>query len=1197
LLRAAWADLQAVADQKKHRLDSQLFTRSDGLESAECAGGGQPAAARDAQGRLWFATAKGVARLDPARLRLNPVPPSVLIEELSYLPAGATSGDAVQSSAGGNDRSRVRLLPPFAQPVRLPPGSHNLQVRFLALSLLAPEKVRYRFHTDGPWGTWNDLGPRRTVYFDALAPGLHRFRVTACNNDGLWNPEGAALSFVLAPQFWQTWWFRWCVPPVAVGLAALIAWLFSRTRTRRLLERLEHRQRLAVLEKRLAAVLENTTDFVGFADGQRRALYINRAGRKLIGLAEDREVEGQSVEGLYPAWANERVVHEAVPTALREGIWQGESAFLHRDGHEIPVSQVIIAHRKPDGRLDFLSTIARDMSALKKAEERARHENVLRELVIAHAADGICVWHLIDAPPGMRFTIWNDQMTAITGHTMDQANQLGWCRILYRDPVLQEQIRRRLQRAAEGENLTEEERELTRPDGSRRLVLTSTRLLARGPSATHVLAIVRDVTDRRREETLREGLRRLAEQLTASLDLKSLGRAVALECRRVFHHDAFWLDVVEPNTGSRKAVYAEDTRPGGQNPEEVVATANGQWPACITDVLEGSPKLIVRRNESEAPELRPWGFTERLSQSLMFAPIRFEGRCVGLMSVQSYTAGRYTQTDLETCQFFADQCASAALRVQAQSAWEAERQFVTTVLDTAAALVVVTERTGRIVRLNQACECTIGYAPSDVVGRPFWEVFTLPEASEPCRQFFRGEFAPAFPQEHELTCLDKAGTRRVLRWTFSRLPGADSERQYLVATGLDLTERRRAEETQQQLEAQLRQAQKMEALGTLAGGIAHDFNNILAAILGHAELLRGDWPPEHPIQESLSRILTASYRGRDLVRQILTFSRRQERPRAVIHLHHAVDEALKLLRASLPATIQIQTHLDTASPPVLADMTQVHQVLMNLCANAWQAMEPYGGRLDLRLDRVDADAALLKAVPDLRVGTYVCLTVADTGRGMDRATLDRIYDPFFTTKAPGQGTGLGLAVVHGIVKAHEGAISVRSEVGQGTVFQVYFPAAGGPTVPEPGQLEEWPLVRGNAEHILLVDDEEAVANVATRILERQGYVVSAFTAPEQALEKFKAQPQQFDLVLTDLTMPGLSGLDLTRRLLTLRPTLPVVLVTGYGGAVSLEEVRQRGVRELLRKPFTPQALSEVIKRALTQPRIPSSEVNPTREQR
>ena len=518
--------------------------------------------------------------------------------------------------------------------------------------------------------------------------------------------------------------------------------------------------------------------------------------------------------------------------------------------------------------------------------------------------------------------------------------------------------------------------------------------------------------------------------------------------------------------------------------------------------------------------------------------------------------------------------AEAALRDSEDHA----RQIVENALDA----VVTMDRRGYVLGWNRQAEKTFGFRSDEAIGRLFTDLIVPAEHRASQQTSFArlaaASDAGAFNRRNEIHAQNRRQQRLIVEVSISPVYRGG------VATTFsaflrDVTEARRDEEMKRQLEARVRQVQKMEAIGTLAGGIAHDFNNILTGILMNVDLAKEDLTPEHPARESLDEIAQASRRAADLVGQILTFSRQREQERGPLHLDAVVAEALKLLRASLPSSIEIHSHLARDRAMILADPSRIHQIVMNLGTNAAHAMQQQGGVLDVALETVVVDADEARRRPDLREGRYVRLTISDTGHGMDRATIDRIFEPFFTTKAPGEGTGLGLSVVHGVVRSHDGVIGVTSELGRGTTFQIHFPvyevrtpAFGISAVPRP---------IGGHERVLLVDDEQAVARSSARILERFGYRVTFHTDPTQALAAFRERPDGFDLVISDLTMPGLSGLDLARQMLALRPGLPVILASGYVDDDTLARAHALGVREVLLKPVMPNHLAEAVRAAVT----------------
>ena len=397
----------------------------------------------------------------------------------------------------------------------------------------------------------------------------------------------------------------------------------------------------------------------------------------------------------------------------------------------------------------------------------------------------------------------------------------------------------------------------------------------------------------------------------------------------------------------------------------------------------------------------------------------------------------------------------------------------------------------------------------------------------------------------------------------------------------DITARKKAEEEKAALEAQLFHAQKMESIGTLSGGIAHDFNNLLGIILGNAELAMDDLPEWHPAKDNINEIRTASLRARDVVKQLLSFSRKTDPKKKPVKLVQIVEDALKFLRFSIPASIEIHHNkINDTDDTIFADSTQINQVMINLFTNAAHAMENTGGVITIDVENIYLDQVSAADYPDLLPGRYVKLTVSDTGTGIDPEIKDRIFDPYFTTKEVGKGSGIGLSVVHGIVKSHNGAIFVDSKFGKGTTFSIFFPVIEEEAVIETESVEKLPT--GN-ERILIVDDEESMVDIGRRRLERLGYQVEARTNPIEALELFRANPDQFDLVITDMTMPHLTGDKLVKEILNIRPDIPTVLCTGFSEKIDEEKAKEIGVRQYIEKPFDKHKLSILIRNVLDHP--------------
>ncbi len=502
-----------------------------------------------------------------------------------------------------------------------------------------------------------------------------------------------------------------------------------------------------------------------------------------------------------------------------------------------------------------------------------------------------------------------------------------------------------------------------------------------------------------------------------------------------------------------------------------------------------------------------------------------------------------------------------------------QRAFLSRIIDTVPNLIFVKNSEGKYTLANKAeadmyqttTDALVGKDIHDLAHDPEEAALIMAEDMEVLRTR-----RPAFVPQRAITTA--SGEKR---WFATvKLPLAD--RGEVLGVAVDITDRRKAEAERATLEKQIRQSQKMQALGTLAGGIAHDFNNILFAILGFTRLGLKRCPNDEALQEYLSQIQKAAERSADLVRQILTFSRQTEQEKRTVYLTVLIKEVVTLLGATLPSGIEIRTTLEAHRDTVLGDPSQIHQVIMNLCTNAAQAMRDKGGLLEIflleALSEEDPDAPYR----DIPSGPCLELRIRDTGPGMDQETMDKIFDPFFTTKGPGEGTGMGLSVAHGIVQGHGGDIRVESRPGQGSLFRVLLPLHHG----NGDVTTELEFLAKGTEHILFVDDEEVLVRMAEDMLTQLGYRVTALTNPGEALKQFQATPEKYDLMITDLTMPPMTGKSLAEKILDERPNLPIILLTGYCDHITPEKAKDIGIHCLLMKPVVEEQLARAVRNAL-----------------
>jgi len=500
---------------------------------------------------------------------------------------------------------------------------------------------------------------------------------------------------------------------------------------------------------------------------------------------------------------------------------------------------------------------------------------------------------------------------------------------------------------------------------------------------------------------------------------------------------------------------------------------------------------------------------------------------------------------------------------------EEDRVLLATAIEQAAEGITITDSDGTVQYVNPAFERISGYTREELIGQNH-RILKSKKHDEAFYKAMWDKLSRGEVWTGHIINEKKDGTTYEVEAMISPIRDTSNTIISYVTIERDVTH-------EVEMETHLRQVQKMEAIGTLAGGIAHDFNNILGAIMGYTEMALSDVQEGTRTKRNLEQVLKAGYRGKDLVKQIITFSRKSEQERKPMRITPIVKEVLKFLRSSLPTTIEIRQNIKTDSGMILSDPTQIHQVLMNLCSNAEYAMRETGGVLEVSLIDVDINSSYAARHPDLKPGSYVRMTVSDTGHGMDRTVMERIFEPFFTTKRPGEGTGMGLSVVLGIVKNHGGIITVYSDPGEGSTFNVFLPRIDSIVKSEKEVSTQIPT---GSERILFVDDEEDLVDMGQQMLERLGYKVTAKTSGIEVLEIFRAHPDDFDVVITDQTMPNMTGAELAEELMRIRPDIPIILCTGFSEVISEEKAQSKGIRGFLMKPITTQEMAGTIRRVL-----------------
>ncbi|MCU0539536.1 MAG: ATP-binding protein [Desulfobacterales bacterium] len=677
-------------------------------------------------------------------------------------------------------------------------------------------------------------------------------------------------------------------------------------------------------------------------------------------------------------------------------------------------------------------------------------------------------------------------------------------------------------------------------------------------------------------------LAEISRIITSTPTIEEVYPLFARQVGRILPFDRIAINIVRKGTGRVSSQFVDGLPVEGRHPGDEFPFA-GSATAMAVESRRGI--LVPTLTDEEIAARLPGHLPVRRAgiKTTLMAPLIARGEAFGALVLMSATPDRYAEIDIPTIETVAAQISGAV----ANALLLAEHRRMT---------VALQEREASLRSIFSVAPIGIGVVSAErtltqvnericrMVGRPREELL-----GRSSRILYPDERDFDYVGRAKYAQIRKSGSGTVeTRWQradgrvidilLSSTPlDPGDETKGVTFTALDITERKRSETELRALETRLRQAQKMEAIGTLAGGIAHDFNNILAAIIGYTELSKIESTENPALSSNLNDILKAALRARDLVRQILMFSRQAQSEFGPVQVHRVVQESLSLLKATLPTTIRIRQDLATRAT-ILGDATQIHQVVMNLGTNAFHAMRAPGGLLDVSLSETLIADKRPPELDHLTPGRYLRLTVSDTGHGIDPAIMHRLFDPYFTTKPKGEGTGLGLAVVHGIVKHHGGGIQVHSQLGAGTSFDLYFPVmAEQRTAAAPVEVDP---AAGGRERILFVDDEPAIAELGKRLLESLGYRVTSCKGAIEALDRFRSDPLAYDLLITDMTMPQMTGDRLAAALTAIRPGLPVIVCTGFSELIGPERAREIGIQALIMKPFLKGEMAEAIRAAL-----------------
>ena len=859
------------------------------------------------------------------------------------------------------------------------------------------------------------------------------------------------------------------------------------------------------------ALVESSSDQIFMLDAN--GTYVASNDRvEHFGLECGDELVGKTIDQVYP--------QEVAPfyrTQLQRVLNEGKTVVFE---HDLPSDQETYHHldtlypvNLPDGRV-MVGGICRDITEHKQAEEMVRQSRErLNHLFTVNPA---IVYEL---DPENFSPIWvSSNVTEVTGYTPEEASQPGWW-AEHVHPEDREETKKAQERLR-GEGRVAHDYRFEKKDGSYIWVRDELRLLRdKQGTLKEIVGSWMNITDRK----------------DAEIELAKSEQRY----RSVF-----------ANTGTAMIIVDE---------EGDIAFANNQCAATTGYSPEELQGTNWRRYvfADDLPMMENY-FRLRFSDPDK-APKRYEVRMV------------HTDGSTRNCLVTADiilarrQVVVSILDVTDRVRSEVARRVLETAIDNAIECIMVSDQENRLTYVNRAFEKLTGYSPAEAL----CSTPGILRSGKHDRAFYQNlkkTIYAGHPWEGNITLRKKNGGYYDVYATITPVLDESGTPKHFVSVHRDVTQER-------EMEKRMQQNQRLEAIGTLAGGIAHDFNNLLSPILGFTDLSIRTLPLGSKSRDYLDQVLLAANRAKELVRQILSFSRKSKHDRKPLGMAPIIKEALKLLRASIPSTIDIKEEISATTEMVVADPTEIHQVMMNLCTNAYQAM-PDGGVLSVTLKTVDLDADMVAIIPNCKPGRHLKLSVEDTGQGIPPQIQDKIFEPYFTTKEEGRGTGLGLAMTYSIIATSGGGITVSSALGSGTCFNVYLPVAESSST---ATVEKRAVIRSGHERILFVDDEPALVELGQKMLENFGYSVTIRMDPVRALALFKADPSMFDMVITDITMPVMTGDQLAAALLNIRPDLPIIVCTGFSERMNKEKAQEMGVRGFLDKPFSLDTLLSTVR--------------------
>jgi len=934
----------------------------------------------------------------------------------------------------------------------------------------------------------------------------------------------------------------------------------------------------AVDQARLNAILEQTSDLIATATPDAKLTYLNLAGRAMVGWGREESLDDRVIADLHPLKILKKIETEGLPAAAATGVWEGETVLLHRNGREIPVSQVILAHRSPDGVLQYFSSIMRNITERKRSELELRESEDKYRRLIETTGTGYVILddhgQIIDANQEYAYLTGRQKLEEVIGQ-----NVLEWTA-----PHDLERNASEVRQCIDQGFVRNLEIDYVTPSGQFIPVEINATVL-RSSGILRILSLCRDITERKHAEEeskahirFLECLERVDQVIKQETDVEQMLWNITQTVFSLFDCDRAWLLYpCDPEAPSFR-VPIEITRseyPGAKLFDIDVPMTPGEAQNMREALGSDEPVTYTVGTEKPISTAKQFGV-----QSQMFVPLYPKLGKPWVFGMHQCSYPRIWTKDEkklfnEISRRISDGLSSVLFLRELQ---ENEERFRAT-FEQAAVGIAHVAPDGRWLRVNQKLCNIVGYSREELLQMTFQDI-TYPEDLDANLEYIR----QVLTEENSTDSMEKRYFRKdgSLAWinmTVSVVRNASGDPAYFISVIEDIAKRKNAEEEKEKLQGQLLQAQKMESVGRLAGGVAHDFNNMLGIIIGHAEMALDRVETHHPVHADLEVIWKAAERSADLTRQLLAFARKQTVTPRVLDLNETVDKMLKMLQRLVGEDIELIWMPGSDLWQVKIDPIQIDQILMNHAANARDAIAGVG-KVSIETRNVIADVAYCTGRLGIVPGEYVMLAVSDNGCGMDRETLANIFEPFFTTKELGKGTGLGLAMVYGIVKQNKGAIYAYSEPGEGTIFRIYLPRYVNKISSDYSALAPTESTMGGPEIVLLVEDESMLLEMFQAMLEKLEYTVLVAGTPGEAIRLAEEHAGEIHLLMTDVVMPEMNGRDLAKRLLSLYPNIKRLFMSGYtADVIAHHGVLDEGMH-FIQKPFTLKELALKVRKAL-----------------